>query len=90
MKTRKIPERTCVVTREKYPKKELLRIVRSKEGIVEADVTGKKNGRGAYIKADLKTLELTKKNKSLEHALQVEIPSEVYDEIELIIKENNK
>lgn len=44
MKTRKIPERTCVVTREKYPKKELLRIVRSKEGIVEADVTGKKNG----------------------------------------------
>ena len=88
MKIRKIPERTCVVTREKFPKKELLRIVKTPEGIVLVDVTGKKNGRGAYIKCDLETLEKAKKSKVLEHHLEVAIPNEVYDSIEKIIKEN--
>ena len=61
MKVKKIPERTCVVTHEKYPKKELLRIVRTPEGNVEVDLIGKKNGRGAYIKKDLEVLNLAKK-----------------------------
>ena len=53
MKVKKIPMRTCVVTKENLPKKELLRIVRTPEGTVEVDESGKKNGRGAYIKKDL-------------------------------------
>ena len=61
MKTKKIPLRTCVVTKETLPKQELLRIVRTPEGDVEVDETGKKNGRGAYIKKDLAVLESAQK-----------------------------
>ena len=85
MKVRKIPERTCVVTKEKYPKMELLRIVRTKDGKVEVDLTGKKNGRGAYIKKDLNVLELAKKNKTLEKHLEIKIEDNIYDEIKEII-----
>ena len=86
MKVRKIPERTCVVTREKFPKMELLRIVRTPEGKIEIDLTGKKNGRGAYIKKDLDVLELAKKNKALEKHLEVKIPDEIYEEIKNVIE----
>ena len=86
MKVRKIPERTCVVTREQYPKMELLRIVRTPEGTVEVDLTGKKNGRGAYIKKDLNVLELAKKNKALEKHLETKIPDEIYEEIKNVIE----
>ena len=85
MKVRKIPERTCVVTREKYPKMELLRIVRTPDGNVLVDLTGKKNGRGAYIKKDLSVLELAKKNKALEKHLETKIEDNVYEEIKEII-----
>jgi len=61
MKTKKIPLRTCVVTKENLPKKDLLRIVRTPEGEVKADETGKLNGRGAYIKKDLEVLEQARK-----------------------------
>ena len=63
MKNRKIPERTCAVTKEKLPKQELLRIVRNNEGQVFIDLTGKANGRGAYIKKDLDVLEKAIKTK---------------------------
>ena len=86
MKVRKIPERTCVVTREKFPKMELLRIIRTPEGNVEIDLTGKKNGRGAYIKKDLNVLVLAKKNKALDRHLEVNIPDSIYDEIKEIIE----
>lgn len=88
MKQRKIPERTCVVTHEKYPKMELLRIIRTKEGEVEIDLTGKKNGRGAYIKKDLEVLKLARKNKALEKHLEVSINDDIYDSIEEILKNN--
>ena len=88
MKVRKIPERTCVVTRLKYPKQELLRIVRTKDGSVEVDLTGKKNGRGAYIKKDLGVFEKAKTTKVLEKHLEVEISDTVYEEIENVIKNN--
>lgn len=88
MKVRKIPERTCVITREKFPKKELLRIVRTPEGLVEVDITGKKNGRGAYIKKDLEVLELAKKNKVLEKHLETKIEDNVYEEIKKVIENN--
>jgi predicted RNA-binding protein YlxR (DUF448 family) len=85
MKIKKEPFRTCVVTKEKLPKKELLRIVRNTEGSVVPDLTGKLNGRGAYIKKDLETLNKAKKNKALEKALEVSITDEVYSEIEKVI-----
>ena len=88
MKVKKIPERTCVVTHEKFPKRELLRIIRTPEGLVEVDETGKKNGRGAYIKKDLEVLALAKKNKTLEHHLEVSIDDTVYEQIENVIKNN--
>lgn len=85
MKVKKIPMRTCVVTKECLPKKELLRIVKTPENEVKPDVTGKLNGRGAYIKKDLETLDKAIKSKALEHHLEVEIPNEVYEEIRKVI-----
>ena len=66
MKQRKIPLRTCVVTKESLPKQELLRIVRTPEKVVKVDETGKLNGKGAYIKKDLAVLEKAMKSKILE------------------------
>lgn len=86
MKTRKIPMRTCVVTKESLPKKELLRIVRTPEGDIMVDETGKSNGRGAYIKKDLSVLEQAKKSKILEKRLECEIEDSVYEEIKNIIE----
>ena len=85
MKMKKIPMRTCVVTKEKYPKKELIRIVRTPEGEVLADETGKTNGHGAYIKKDIEVLALAKKTKVLERFLETEIKEEVYARLEEII-----
>ena len=85
MKNKKIPMRSCVVTREKLPKGELLRIVRTTDGTIVADETGKINGRGAYIKKDSEVLLLAKKNKALERALKTTIDDSVYDEILNII-----
>ena len=86
MKTRKIPVRTCVVTKEALPKQELLRIVRTPEGEVKPDETGKLNGRGAYIKKDVSVLEKAKKSKILEKRLECEIEESVYEEIKKIIE----
>lgn len=81
MKVKKIPLRTCVVTREKLPKQELLRIVRTPEGEVLVDDSGKMNGRGAYIKKDVTVLEMAQKKKVLERHLECNIEENVYDEI---------
>ena len=86
MKQRKIPLRTCVITKESLPKKELLRIVRTPEGDVKVDETGKLNGRGAYIKKDVSVLEQAKKTKKKEKRLEVEIEDSVYEEIKNIIE----
>lgn len=88
MKVKKIPMRTCVVTKEKLPKKELLRIVREPNGLVEADLTGKKNGRGAYIKMDLETLEKARQSKALERHLETKLDDSVYDLIKEVIINN--
>ena len=89
MKDKKVPLRTCVVTNEKLPKKELLRIVRTPDGKVEADLTGKLNGRGAYIKSDVEILEKARKSKALSRHLEIEITDSDYDRIKEVI-ENNK
>ena len=88
MKERRLVLRTCVVTKEQFEKKDLLRIVKNKEGEIFVDETGKQNGRGAYIKKDLEVLELAKKNKALDRALDIEVPEEVYERIEKVIKKN--
>lgn len=85
MGVRKIPMRTCLVTREKLPKQDLLRIVKF-DGQVSVDETGKKNGKGCYIKRDLSVLESARKSKAIERALETEISEEVYEEIESILK----
>ena len=90
MNNKKVVLRTCVVTKEQLEKKDLLRVVKNKEGLVFVDETGKANGRGAYIKKDLETLELAKKNKALDRALETTISDEVYEEIEKIIKKNER
>ncbi len=86
MKQRKIPMRTCVVTHEQFPKKELLRVVRDKEGNVTVDITGKANGRGAYIKKDLEVLDKAIKTKILEKKLECVIEDKIYEEIKNIIE----
>ena len=86
MKNRKIPMRSCVVTREKLPKIELLRIVKTPNGDVIADITGKINGRGAYIKKDIVVLDKAKKCKILEKQLETSISDDVYEEIKKIIE----
>lgn len=83
---KKIPERTCVVTKEKLQKKDLIRVVRDKEGNVSVDITGKANGRGAYLKRDIDVINKAKSTKVLERILEVDIPSEIYDELIDIIK----
>ena len=85
MKVKKIPMRTCVVTNERFPKGELLRIVRTPEGEIKADLTGKLNGHGAYIKKDEETLDKAIKNKALERHLECSISMDTYEEIREII-----
>ena len=86
MKERKVPLRTCVVTREKLEKKDLLRVVKNNEGEFFVDETGKANGRGAYIKKDIDTLEKAIKTKVLDKHLETTISDEVYEQIRKIIE----
>lgn len=82
MKQRKIPMRTCVVTREKCEKKDLIRVVRTPQGEVVVDLSGKMNGKGAYLKKSLEVFEQAKKSKSLDRVLEVEVPDTIYQELE--------
>ena len=82
---KKIPLRKCVVTQERLPKKDLLRIVKNNEGEVFVDLSSKANGRGAYIKKDVAVLELAMKNKNLERALECSIPETVNERIRKVI-----
>lgn len=77
---KKIPMRMCVVTREKMPKKELLRIVKTDEGII-VDETGKVNGHGCYIKKEENVVKMAKNKKILDKILEINIDDEIYDEI---------
>ena len=81
-KPRKIPMRQCLGCNEHKPKMELIRIVRSPEGVVSLDLTGKKSGRGAYVCRDLKCLRKVRKSGRAAHNLECEISPEVYDSME--------
>ena len=83
---KKVPMRMCSVTRERFPKNELIRVVKTPLDEVKIDLTGKLNGHGAYIKSDIEVLDKARKSKALDRALECDIPSSVYDELEEIIK----
>jgi predicted RNA-binding protein YlxR (DUF448 family) len=79
--------RKCTGCNEMKPKKELVRVVRSPEGEVSLDLTGKKSGRGAYVCRDINCLRKAKKAKRFEHAFSCEIPDEVYEKMEEELKD---
>lgn len=81
MKTKKIPMRQCLGCREGKPKKELIRVVRSPEGVITLDFRGKKPGRGAYICPEKACLDKAKKSKALERAFECAIPDEIYENL---------
>ncbi len=81
MKVRKIPMRTCVVTKEKLPKGELIRVVRTPDGEVIIDETGKANGRGAYLKKDKEVFLKAQKSKILNKQLEVSVPDEIFEKL---------
>lgn len=80
-KQKKIPMRTCIGCGESKPKKDLVRVVREPEGTLIVDLTGKKNGRGAYICHDVECLKKAQKGRRLEKSFSMQIPNEVYDEL---------
>ncbi|MBR2745467.1 MAG: YlxR family protein [Erysipelotrichaceae bacterium] len=82
---RKIPMRKCVITNERFPKNELIRVVRTPEGEIVVDPTGRKNGHGAYLRKDLEVIAAARKKKTLNRILETEIPDSVYDELEKLI-----
>lgn len=81
MMMKKVPMRSCVVTGEVLEKRELLRVVRDKDGHVFVDDTYKANGRGAYLKKDIEVINICKKNKILDRRLEVEVPDSIYEEL---------
>jgi len=85
-KNKKTPFRTCVITREQLPKQELLRVVRNKELGVVVDLSGKVNGRGAYVKKDKTVIDKAQKTKALARHLETEIPDSIYDQLREIIQ----
>ena len=86
MKVKKIPMRSCVVTHEKLEKKDLIRVVKNKDGLVFVDESGKANGRGAYLKKSAEVIEKAKKSKVLDKILDTTIEEEVYNELLNIVK----
>lgn len=82
---KKIPLRKCVATQEQLPKKELIRVVRTPEKEVIVDLSGKANGRGAYLKRSLEAIDLAQKKKVLNRALNVEVDDKIFDELREIV-----
>ena len=82
---KKKPTRTCMGCNEAKEKQELLRIVKSKDGTIEVDLTGKKNGRGAYICKNEQCLEKVIKSKRLQRVLEQEIGTDIYENLRGVI-----
>ncbi len=81
MHMKKIPMRKCIATDERLPKKELIRIVRTPQGEIIVDESGRQNGRGAYLKRSQEAVTIAKKKKALSRALECEIPEAVYEQL---------
>lgn len=89
MGIKKIPLRTCVVTKEKFPKGELIRVIRTPEGEVTIDLKGKANGHGAYLKLDKEVILKAQKTKVLDKYLEVKVPDEIYTQLLQLEEEKN-
>lgn len=87
-KPKKVPLRKCLATGEQFPKRDLIRVVRTPEGNVVVDTTGKANGRGAYISKNLQAVDIAEKKKLFDRQLEIVVPNEVYDELRKIIGES--
>ncbi len=88
MSTKKIPMRMCTACREMKPKRELVRIVKTPEGEIKLDLTGKLNGRGAYICKSCDCLQKAEKTGALKRAFSCEISSEIYDSLKKELSAN--
>ena len=86
MQQKRIPMRKCTGCNEMKPKKELVRVVKSPEGEISLDLTGKKSGRGAYICRSMDCLRAARKARRLERAFACTIPDDVYDAMERELK----
>ena len=84
MKQKKLPLRKCVVTQEMLPKKELIRVVRTPEGDVVIDQTGKMNGRGAYLSKDIEVVRQAEKKRTLDHHLKVKTSDDLYEQLKAV------
>lgn len=82
MQPKKVPMRKCTGCGEMKPKKELVRVVKSPEGEISLDLTGKKNGRGAYVCKDAACLKKAQKAKRIERAFDCAIPDEIFEKME--------
>lgn len=80
-KQKRVPMRKCLATNQPYPKLEMFRIVRTPEGEVKLDPTGKMNGRGAYISKTKEAIEIAKAKNVLGRHLETNIPNEIYEEL---------
>ena len=83
---KKKPTRKCLATNEVFNKEDLFRVVKSPSGDVSLDMTGKANGRGAYISKSLESIEKARKSKCLDRALEISVPQEIYDRMILFLK----
>jgi uncharacterized protein len=83
---KKVPLRKCIVTQEMRPKKELVRIVRSKEGDVSIDLTGKKSGRGAYVSKDKDSILLAQQKNVLDHHLKAKVDASIYEQLLTLVE----
>lgn len=82
---KKKPTRKCLATNEVFNKEDLFRVVRSPNGEISLDMTGKANGRGAYISKSIEAIEKARKSKCLDKALETEVPNEIYDRMILFL-----
>lgn len=82
---KKIPLRTCMGCNEKKPKKELIRIVKNKDGVISIDRTGKQEGRGAYICDNVACLDKVVKSKRLEKVLESKISEDIYNNLRGVV-----
>ena len=88
MKTKKIPMRMCLGCDEMKPKRELIRVVKSKEGDISLDLTGKKSGRGAYICKSVECFEKARKARKFERSFSCMISEDIYNSMEGELREN--
>ena len=80
--SKKIPLRQCVGCSEMKSKKEMIRVLKTAEDEIVLDVTGKKNGRGAYLCKNVSCFELARKNKGLERSLKCKMPEDIVEQLE--------